>query len=123
MSAIRRGLVWVFRHVVTIYFREIEATGNVPARETGGRLFVSNHVNGLIDAILVLTKAPCPVSPVAKSTLWNVPGLNWLLDAVHAAPLVRRRDDPTKKAGSNEEVFEKVAAWLGGGGNILIFPE
>jgi 1-acyl-sn-glycerol-3-phosphate acyltransferase len=106
-----------------IYFREIEAAGDIPAPDTGGRLFVSNHVNALVDPILVLTCAPCPISPVAKSTLWSIPGLRWLLDAAGAVPIVRRRDDPTKGAGANDEVFDRIAAWLAGGGNILIFPE
>ena len=123
MRVVRPILLGFFRRVVGIYFRDIEAAGNIPAPETGGRIFVGNHVNGLVDPILVLTSAPCPISPVAKSTLWKIPGLRFLLDAVQAVPLVRRRDDPTKKTGSNEEVFDRVAAWLAGGGNILIFPE
>ena len=73
--------------------------------------------------MLVLTTAPCPISPVAKSTLWKIPGLRWLLTAADAVPIVRRRDDPTKASSGNEEVFDRIAAWLAGGENILIFPE
>ena len=47
-------------------------------------------------------------SPIAKSTLWKVPGLRWLLDQVGAVPIVRRRDDPTKQTGANDEIFDKV---------------
>ncbi len=53
----------------------------------------------------------------------KIPGLRWLLEAVDAVPIVRRRDDPTKESGGNDEVFDKIAAWLSGGQNILIFPE
>lgn len=123
MSLVRRALVPVFRRVTGVYFREIEVLGEAPSRATGGRLFVSNHVNGIVDPLLVLTIAPCDISPVAKSTLWKVPGFKWLLDAADAVPIVRRADDPAKQGGSNEAVFDRVAAWLGGGGNILIFPE
>jgi glycerol-3-phosphate O-acyltransferase/dihydroxyacetone phosphate acyltransferase len=119
----RRGLVWTFRRIIGIYFRAIETAGNTPAAETGGRLFVANHVNALIDPVLVLTAAPCPISPVGKSTLWKIPGLRWLLTAADAVPIVRRRDDPTKASGGNDEVFDRIAAWLAGGQNILIFPE
>lgn len=111
------------RRVMGIYFREIEEAGNMPSPDTGGLIFVSNHVNALVDPILVLTTAPCPISPVAKSTLWKIPGLRWLLDAANSVPIVRRRDDPGKAAGANEEVFDRIAAWLQGGGNILVFPE
>src|ERR1700722_17490354 len=114
------GLIWLFRRVIGVYFRAIEVTGNLPAADTGGRVFVSNHTNGLVDAILVLTTAPCHIAPVGKATLWNIPGLRQLLDIAGAVPIVRRRDDPTKPAGNNDETFDKVAAALAGGSNILI---
>lgn len=123
MPAVRSALRFVFRRIAAIYFREIEVAGDVPARATGGRLFAANHVNGLVDPVLVLTQAPCDISPVAKSTLWKIPGLAWLLDAVSAVPIIRRRDAPDKSEAANEEVFARVATHLGRGGNILIFPE
>jgi len=106
-----------------VYFREIEVLGEAPAANVRGRVFVSNHVNAIIDPILVITTAPCDVSPVAKSTLWKVPVLKWLLDVVEAVQIVRRRDDPSKQGGSDDVVFDRVAKWLQGGGNLLIFPE
>lgn len=119
----RAALVWFFRRVIGTYFRDIEVTGNLPAADTSGRVFVGNHTNGLVDPILVLTTAACRISPVAKATLWKVPGLRWILDQAGAVPIVRKRDDPTKQAGANDEIFDKVAASLAGGNNILIFPE
>jgi len=121
--SLRSVLLVVFRRIARIYFREIEVAGDVPHPDTGGRLFAANHVNGLVDPILVLTQAPCRISPVAKSTLWRIPGLSWLLEAADAVPIVRRRDVPGKSEGDNEAVFARVALHLLGGGNILIFPE
>ncbi len=112
-----------FRSLVNLYFRNIEVVGEAPKPSLGGRVFVSNHVNALIDPILVLTHVPCDVSPLAKSTLWKMPGLTWLLDTADAVPVVRRRDDPNKVAGSNDEMFSKVSRHLLTGGNILVFPE
>ncbi|MDB4997517.1 MAG: Acyltransferase domain protein [Myxococcaceae bacterium] len=119
----RTFLRWLFRRVVQIYFREIEIVGELPDASVGGRIFAANHVNGLVDPILVLTTSPCVVSPIGKAPLWKIPVLRWLLDAVDAVPIVRRRDDPGKTSAANDEVFAKVAAHLGKGGNILIFPE
>ena len=119
----RSVLLFVFRRIARIYFREIEVAGELPHPETGGRLFAANHVNGLVDPILVLTQAPCRISPVAKSTLWKIPGLKWLLDSADAVPIVRRRDVPGKSESDNEAVFARVATHLVTGGNILIFPE
>ena len=120
---VRAAFLFLFRRIVAIYFRDIEVAGEVPSRETGGRLFAANHVNALVDPILVLTRAPCDISPIAKSTLWKIPGLRWLLETADAVPIVRRRDAPGKSAEDNEAVFERVASHLAIGGNILIFPE
>lgn len=120
---LRAALMFFFQRVVRIYFRDVEIAGDVPGPDTGGRVFAANHVNALVDPILVLTQAPCPISPVAKSTLWKIPGLKWLLDAADAVPIVRKRDDPTKTAKDNDAIFERVGGHLAGHGNILIFPE
>src|SRR3954462_8374215 len=95
-GSVRSALLFLFRRVVGIYFSDVEIAGDVPQPDTGGRIFAANHGNGLVDPILVLTQAPCPISPVAKSTLWKIPGLTWLLDAADAVPIVRKRDDPNK---------------------------
>ena len=122
-GTVRGAIRFVFQRVLGIYFRQVELGGVVPRPDTGGRIFAANHVNALVDPILVLTQAPCPISPVAKSTLWKIPGLAWLLDAADAVPIVRKRDDPTKTAKDNDAVFARVASHLANHGNILIFPE
>src|SRR5678815_524852 len=123
LPSVRGVLVSTFRRLMRLYFREVERVGEPPGPETRGRVIVSNHTNALIDPILVLTDAACEISPVAKSTLWNVPGLKWFLDRAGAVPIARRKDDPTKDASANAGVFDKVAQHLSRGGNILIFPE
>lgn len=121
--SVRSVLVSTFRSVLRLYFREIERIGTPPTVTTAGRVFVSNHHNALIDPILVLTDTECEISPIAKSTLWNVPGLRWLLDRAGAVPIVRKQDTPGKSAGDNDAMFDKIAVHLAEGGNILIFPE
>src|SRR5215203_3370375 len=122
LPSVRGVLVATFRRLMRLYFREVERVGEPPGPDTRGRVVVSNHTNALIDPILVLTDAPCEISPVAKSTLWSVPGLRWILDRAGAVPIVRRKDTPDKAAASNEAMFDKIAQHLAGGGNILIFP-
>jgi glycerol-3-phosphate O-acyltransferase / dihydroxyacetone phosphate acyltransferase len=112
-----------FRSLLSVYFRSIEVVGDRPVASTSGRVFVSNHSNALIDPILVLTHAPCDLSPLGKSTLWDIPGLKWLLDLADAVPVKRRKDDPNKSQAANDEMFAKIAEHLGRGGNILVFPE
>jgi glycerol-3-phosphate O-acyltransferase / dihydroxyacetone phosphate acyltransferase len=120
---LRPALRATFRGIIRLYFRRIERIGEPPGPDVRGRVFVSNHHNALIDPILVLTDAACEIAPIAKSTLWKVPGLKWLLDGAGAVPLHRRKDDPTKDTSSNEAAFDAIATHLAGDGNILIFPE
>lgn len=119
----KRAIRGLFRTLFRIYFRGVEVVGEPPDRATGGRVFASNHKNALIDPTLILVDAKCDVSPLAKSTLWKIPGLTWLLDLADAVPVLRRKDDPNKAAGSNDEIFDRVAQHLANGGNILVFPE
>jgi glycerol-3-phosphate O-acyltransferase/dihydroxyacetone phosphate acyltransferase len=106
-----------------LYFRSIEEVGERPSPEVRGRVFVSNHSNALIDPILVLTHARCDISPLGKSTLWQIPGLKYLLDLADAVPIQRRRDDPNKDPRDNDKIFDKIAQHLRAGGNVLVFPE
>lgn len=122
-APIRDVLRALFHRISRIYFRSIVVTGNIPEPATGGRLFAANHVNGLVDPILVLTTTRCAISPIAKSTLWSIPGLRWLLNAAEAVPIVRRKDAPEKNSEENDRIFQKISEHLGSGGNILIFPE
>jgi 1-acyl-sn-glycerol-3-phosphate acyltransferase len=123
LPSVRGVLVSAFRRLMRLYFRDVERVGAPPGPDTRGRVIVSNHTNGLIDPILVLTDAACEISPVAKSTLWSIPGLRWLLDRAGAVPIVRRKDTPDKDGFANSAVFDRVAEHLARGGNILIFPE
>jgi glycerol-3-phosphate O-acyltransferase/dihydroxyacetone phosphate acyltransferase len=122
-GAVRGALISTFRRLIKLYFRDIERLGAAPPPDTRGRVFVANHTNALIDPVVVMTDARCPISPVAKSTLWNIPGLGWLLDRAGAVPIIRRKDTPDKDSSANAAVFDKIASHLSGGGNILIFPE
>lgn len=120
---IRGALIAIFRIVMRLYFRRVERLGPPPEADVRGRVFVANHNNALIDPIVVLTQAACPIAPIAKATLWNVPGLGWLMDRAGAVPIIRRQDEPAKDAASNAGTFARIASHLAGGGNVLIFPE
>jgi 1-acyl-sn-glycerol-3-phosphate acyltransferase len=122
MKPVLAVLTALFRQVMRVYFREVEVVGAPPA-STARRLFGANHVNGIIDPVLVMTSTHATLSPVAKSTLWKIPGLSILLNVAEAVPIIRRQDNPDRAAGSNDEIFARVAAHLIKGGNMLIFPE
>lgn len=114
--------VALFQRVFRIYFRQIEAVG-LPSEGVRGRVFFANHANGIIDPALILCELPIMASPLAKAPLFRMPLMAQLLAIAEAVPVHRRRDDPNKKAGENQGMFDSVGKHLQGGGNILIFPE
>ena len=116
----------VARLVLKIFFREVEVMGaeRIPA----GRplVLVANHVNGLIDPLLLL--GPLPVMPrfLAKSTLWKIAPVRPFLDLAGAIPVYRRQDegsdskfDPAK----NAEMFTRAQELLARDGTLALFPE
>ncbi len=112
-----------FRRLMRVYFRDVEVAGELPSASTTARLFAANHVNGLIDPMLVLTTTPCAISPLGKAPLWKIPILASILDAVDAVPVERKRDNPNKSGDANRAMFDRVARHFAAGGNVLIFPE
>jgi glycerol-3-phosphate O-acyltransferase/dihydroxyacetone phosphate acyltransferase len=117
----------VARLVLEIFFREVEVVGaeRIPA----GRplVLVANHVNGLIDPLLLL--GPLPVMPrfLAKSTLWKIAPVRPFLDLAGAIPVYRRQDEgsnPSKfDPGKNAETFTRAEELLAKGGALALFPE
>jgi glycerol-3-phosphate O-acyltransferase/dihydroxyacetone phosphate acyltransferase len=109
--------------LLKLYYRDVRVLGHVPEATTGRRLFAGNHVNALLDPVIVMTACSCPMAPVAKEPLFRMPVIGALLRIAEAVPIVRRKDAPEGDAKANERAFAKVAAHLGAGRNILIFPE
>jgi glycerol-3-phosphate O-acyltransferase/dihydroxyacetone phosphate acyltransferase len=110
------------RLVLRLFFREVEVLGLERLPGEGPLILVSNHVNGLIDPLLLI--GPLPRTPrfLAKSTLWKNPVIRPLLGLAGAIPVYRRQDqgtDPSK----NLEAFERCYEILGKGGAIALFPE
>ena len=105
-----------------LFFRRIETygAGRVPAAEP--LIFVLNHPNGLIDPALVFCALPRRISFLAKSTLFPLPVIGWLLRTVEALP-VYRRADPEEDTTQNRETFRRCRELLRRNRCIAIFPE
>ena len=115
-------LIRLSRLVLRIFFREVEVCDAERIPRGRPLVLVANHVNGLIDPLLLL--GPLPVAPrfLAKSTLWQIPVVRPFLGLAGAIPVYRRQDegaDPSK----NAETFARAVEVLAGGGAIALFPE
>jgi 1-acyl-sn-glycerol-3-phosphate acyltransferase len=89
---------------------------------TGALIFVLNHPNGLIDPAMVFCALPRRVSFLAKSTLFRLPVLGYLMRVVEALP-VYRRIDQGEDVSQNLRTFEACHELLRRGRCIALFPE
>jgi 1-acyl-sn-glycerol-3-phosphate acyltransferase len=105
-----------------LFFRRIETSRAHLVPNSGALIFVLNHPNGLIDPGLVFAALPRRISFLAKSTLFSMPIIGWLLRTVEALPLYRRAD-AGEDMSRNLRTFEECRRLLARGRCIALFPE
>jgi 1-acyl-sn-glycerol-3-phosphate acyltransferase len=110
------------RLLAHLFFREVEVEGRDRIPQGVPLLVVANHHNSLVDPLLLLaTLGVCPRF-LAKSTLWELPGIRQLLDLAGAVPVYRRQDEGVDTS-QNDETFRRCFDELAGGGAVALFPE
>lgn len=121
MRATDRFLRGLVRLVLKVFFRRVEVVGEEQIPLNRPVVLVANHVNGLVDPLLIL--GPLPVWPrlLAKSTLWKNPVVRPWLDLAQVIPVYRQQDQVDTAA--NEQTFAKCHEVLFKAGAICLFPE
>lgn len=113
---------FVFGIAIAIFFKRIEVFNLDKLPKDGGILFVSNHPNALIDPALLFVALPRNIAFLAKSTLFKMPVIGYLVKTVGALPLYRQQDSGAD-VSKNNETFTVARELLKKGGAIAIFPE
>ncbi len=117
-----RFILAIFGIALRFFFRRIETVNADVVPSGTGVIFVLNHPNGLIDPALVFVALPRKISFLAKSTLFRMPVISFLLRNVEALPLYRRID-AGEDVSKNQKTFELCSELLERGGSIALFPE
>jgi 1-acyl-sn-glycerol-3-phosphate acyltransferase len=112
----------VFSIALRLFFRRIETSREELVPMTGPVIFVINHPNGLIDPALIFSSLPRRISFLAKSTLFRIPVISFLLRTAEALPLYRRVD-AGEDMTQNLKTFEACRKLLRQGRCIALFPE
>lgn len=110
------------RLVVRVFYRNLEITGldNIP--EHSGLLLCANHVNALIDVVVLQASTHKSLRPLARSGLFLNPVLKPILSFIGAVPIYRR-NDPDSNPEQNQDSFSKCYELLAAKETIIIFPE
>lgn len=111
-----------FGIALRLFFRRIETVNADVVPSGTGVIFVLNHPNGLVDPALVFVALPRKISFLAKSTLFRMPVISFLLKTAEALPLYRRIDSG-EDVSKNQITFELCGDRLRRGGSIALFPE
>lgn len=117
-----RLILAAFGIALRLFFRRIETVNADVVPKGTGVIFVINHPNGLIDPALVFVALPRRISFLAKSTLFKMPVISFLLRTVDALPLYRKMD-AGEDVSKNQKTFELCRELLQNGGSIALFPE
>ena len=117
-----RLILSIFGIALRFFFRRIETVNADVVPRGTGVIFVLNHPNGLIDPALVFVALPRKISFLAKSTLFRMPVISFLLRTVEALPLYRKID-AGEDVSKNQKTFELCRELLARGGSIALFPE
>ena len=112
----------IFGIALKLFFRRIETVNADTVPSGTGVIFVINHPNGLVDPALVFTALPRRISFLAKSTLFKMPVISFLLKTVEALPVYRKLD-AGEDVSKNQKTFEAAQRRLRSGGSIALFPE
>lgn len=108
------------RLMLRVFFREVEVVGLERIPRGVPLVIVANHVNSLVDPMLLLGFLGARPRVLAKSTLWSHPVVAPLVLLAGAIPVYRRGEADTAR---NTQIFARAGEALAGGAAIALFPE
>ncbi len=124
-----RGRVWftkIWRFfcqaVVRVFYRTVEVTGTDAISGNGGLVICANHVNALVDVVLLQASTARNIRPLARSGLFLNPLLKPVLGLIGAVPIYRHSGE-TAGPARNDASFARCSELLAEDQAIVIFPE
>lgn len=108
--------------ILFFYFRKrvIHNKQHVPS--TGAVLFLPNHQNALLDALLVATATRRRCHFLTRADVFKKPIIRWLLSTVNMVPVYRMRDG-WQSLAQNAHTFQYCREVFQRGEALLMFPE
>ena len=107
---------------IRFYYKEVKVLNKKSLVSKGPMIFISNHPNTLIDAMIIGYITRQPVYFMAKGTLFNSKLKLWLLRSLKMIP-INRQGEGAVKGISNQSSFEECYQLLEKKQTLVIFPE
>jgi glycerol-3-phosphate O-acyltransferase / dihydroxyacetone phosphate acyltransferase len=109
------------RVLIRIFFRRVELEGADRLAAGEPAVLVANHLNGLVDGLLLIATLGRFPRFLGKSTLFKIAPLWPFLKLAGVVPVYRAKDGAA--TGRNAATFAKCRALLARGGLVALFPE
>jgi glycerol-3-phosphate O-acyltransferase/dihydroxyacetone phosphate acyltransferase len=109
------------RLLVRVFFRRIEVEGVDRLPVDRPTVLVANHINGLVDALLLMAMLPRFPRFLGKSTLFRIPLLWPFLKLAGVVPVYRAKDG--ESTARNEDSFRTCRLMLRRNSLVALFPE
>ncbi len=115
-------LKWWIGVGLRYYYSKINIHGieNIPKDKPV--LFLANHQNALMDALLIAVFCRCNPYYLTRGDLFKNPLAIFFLNFIHMIPVYRIRDGK-QSLGKNDAIFDLCADLLNENNQVLIFPE
>jgi len=107
---------------IRFYYKEVKVLNKTSLASNGPMIFISNHPNTLMDAMIIGYITRQPVYFMAKGTLFNSKLKLWLLRSLKMIP-INRQGEGAVKGVSNQSSFEECYQLLEKKQTLVIFPE
>ncbi|WP_417612037.1 1-acyl-sn-glycerol-3-phosphate acyltransferase [Owenweeksia hongkongensis] len=104
------------------FYKNIRVVGAKNVPKNRAVIFLPNHVNTFMDAVVVATTHPKMSHHMARADVFNSPRLIWLMSTINLRPIYRLRDgkDAVTK---NEQVFQQLQDFMNDGECVMMHPE
>jgi len=122
LHSLYRGVRILVKAGLGLFFQRLEVRHAERIPETGPAVFVANHPNSIMDAMVLWAVLARKVNYIAHAGLFQGRVKNWFLRNIGVIPVYRRQDDPDKME-QNLSMFRASYEVLEKGETIGIFPE
>lgn len=125
----RRNYLWyqMFRYPIVgaglrLFYRKIKIVGKQQLPKNKPILFVPNHQNSFMDALLVVTSVKPFIYFLTRAEAFQPAAQAWFLKSLNMLPIYRVRDG-FSSVQKNNDIFEECFNYFGRNDAVLIFPE